>query len=125
MSTKEKSSCRTFRKKSHPQNSQQPQEWEETDVNDTLNAFDNAERRTPTLVTQKVFENHSQDTRYRELGDICQTVSATYGMGGNNQPLVVKNVFDGSRRHNYEPFNDVCETVQSYYGSGGVIHRLF
>ena len=36
-----------------------------------------------------VFENHSQDTRYRPFGDICQTVSATWGMGGNNQPLVV------------------------------------
>lgn len=36
-----------------------------------------------------VYENHSQDTRYRDLGDICQTVSATYGSGGNNQPLVV------------------------------------
>ena len=36
-----------------------------------------------------VFENHSQDTRYRPLGDICQTVSSTFGMGGNNQPLVV------------------------------------
>jgi len=36
-----------------------------------------------------VFENHSQDTRYRPFGNICQTVSATWGMGGNNQPLVV------------------------------------
>lgn len=36
-----------------------------------------------------VYENHSQDTRFKELGDVCQTVSATYGMGGNNQPLVV------------------------------------
>ena len=32
------------------------------------------------------FENHSQDTRYRQLGDIAPTVSANYGMGGNNQP---------------------------------------
>jgi DNA (cytosine-5)-methyltransferase 1 len=37
-----------------------------------------------------VFENHSQDTRYNELGEVCQTVSATWGMGGNNQPLEVK-----------------------------------
>ena len=37
-----------------------------------------------------VYENHSQDTRYRDLGEVCQTVSATYGMGGNNQPLVVR-----------------------------------
>jgi DNA (cytosine-5)-methyltransferase 1 len=41
------------------------------------------------VVQPAVYENHSQDSRFRPLGDICQTVSATYGMGGNNQPLVV------------------------------------
>ena len=35
-----------------------------------------------------VYENHSQDSRYRELGDISETVSAKYGTGGNNTPLV-------------------------------------
>ncbi len=37
-----------------------------------------------------VFENHGQDCRYKELDDVCQTVSATYGTGGNNQPFVVE-----------------------------------
>ena len=41
----------------------------------------------------KLYENHSQDSRYTESGEISQTVSATFGMGGNNQPLVV-NTFD-------------------------------
>jgi DNA (cytosine-5)-methyltransferase 1 len=36
-----------------------------------------------------VYENHSQDSRYKELGDVCETVSAKYGRGGNNQPLVL------------------------------------
>ena len=35
------------------------------------------------------YENHSQDSRYKELGDVSETVSAKYGMGGNNQPLVL------------------------------------
>ncbi|MCH5186522.1 MAG: DNA cytosine methyltransferase [Oscillospiraceae bacterium] len=39
--------------------------------------------------TQCVFENHSQDSRYTGPLDVAQTVSATYGMGGNNQPFVV------------------------------------
>ncbi|MCK9479289.1 MAG: DNA cytosine methyltransferase [Firmicutes bacterium] len=39
--------------------------------------------------TQCVFENHSQDTRYIGPLEKAQTVSATYGMGGNNQPFVV------------------------------------
>ena len=37
-----------------------------------------------------MFENHSQDTRYRGPLEVSQTVSATYGMGGNNQPFVVE-----------------------------------
>ena len=37
-----------------------------------------------------MFENHSQDTRYRGPLEVAQTVSSTYGMGGNNQPFVVQ-----------------------------------
>ena len=38
-----------------------------------------------------MFENHSQDTRYTGPLEVAQTVSATYGTGGNNQPFVVEN----------------------------------
>ena len=34
-----------------------------------------------------VYENHSQDTRYKELGEVCQTVSATWG-GRWKQPTI-------------------------------------
>lgn len=37
-----------------------------------------------------LFENHSQDTRYRGPLSVAQTVSSTYGTGGNNQPFVVQ-----------------------------------
>ena len=37
-----------------------------------------------------MFENHSQDTRYRGPLEVAQTVSSTYGTGGNNQPFVVQ-----------------------------------
>ena len=37
-----------------------------------------------------VFENHGNDTRYIGPVTVAQTVSATYGTGGNNQPFVVK-----------------------------------
>lgn len=42
-----------------------------------------------------VFENHSQDTRYVGPLEVAQTVMASYGTGGNNQPFVLdeKNVF--------------------------------
>lgn len=36
-----------------------------------------------------VFENHSQDSRYKGPLEVSQPVTATYGMGGNNQPLVI------------------------------------
>lgn len=48
---------------------------------------------SPTLragvVPATVYENHSQDTRYTGPVDTAPTVSANYGMGGNNQPFVV------------------------------------
>ena len=52
------------------------------------------EECSPTLragvVPATVYENHSQDTRYTGPLDTAPTVSATYGMGGNNQPFVVR-----------------------------------
>ena len=53
------------------------------------------EEKSPTLragvvpATITCYENHSQDTRYKGPIEIAPTVSATYGMGGNNQPFIV------------------------------------
>ena len=44
---------------------------------------------TGTAVKNLMFENHSQDTRFKGPLEISPTVLATYGTGGNNQPLVV------------------------------------
>ena len=40
-----------------------------------------------------IFENHGIDARYRQMGDVAPTMSARYGTGGNNVPLVGKQVF--------------------------------
>lgn len=45
-----------YRKTGHPQNAQQGQGWEETEISDTLNIFDNSEMRTPILVCEVVNE---------------------------------------------------------------------
>ena len=37
-----------------------------------------------------MFENHSQDTIYQGPLAVAQTVSSTYGTGGNNQPFVLQ-----------------------------------
>ena len=51
------------------------------------------EERSPTLragvVPATVYENHGQDTRFTDAGDVAPTVLSTYGTGGNNQPFVV------------------------------------
>lgn len=43
------------------------------------------------VIEKKVYENHSQDARYKEYGDTCNTIASNMGMGGNNQDLVVEN----------------------------------
>ncbi len=46
--------------------------------------------RAGTVPAAMLFENHSQDSRYTGPLKVSQTVSATFGMGGNNQPFVVQ-----------------------------------
>ena len=78
-----------YRKQGHPQNAEQGQGWEQTEINDTLNAFDNGESRTPTVV----LENHPQDSRVKisEDGKV-HTLSGRMGTGGNNVPMVMESV---------------------------------
>ncbi len=35
-----------------------------------------------------VYENHPSDSRVREMGDVCQTVTSSWGTGGGNVPFV-------------------------------------
>ena len=48
---------------------------------------------SPTLragiVPATVYENHGMDARYKGPLEVAQPITATYGMGGNNQPLVM------------------------------------
>lgn len=40
-----------------------------------------------------VFESHGMDARYRQMGSVAPAMSARYGTGGNNVPLVGEQVF--------------------------------
>ena len=53
-------------------------------------AGDTSEGIGETGTDRLMFENHSQDTRYTGPLAVAQTVSSTYGTGGNNQPFVVE-----------------------------------
>ena len=69
----------TYRKTSHAKSAEDGQGWQETQINDTLNIFDNGESRTPTLV----LENRPQDSRIKIKEDgIIQTLDARMGEGG-------------------------------------------
>ena len=90
MSERESASCKAYRKKAHPSHSGGVQRWEETEVADTLNIYDNSESRTPVLITQTVYDWHRQDSRMTECKDICVTAAAGWGGGGNNMPYVLE-----------------------------------
>ncbi len=71
--------------------------------------------------TPLIFENHGQDSRYKGPLDKANTVSATYGTGGNNQPFVIEEEFKtfdvrqtsdstiNTRNHCYE--TDTARTI--------------
>jgi DNA (cytosine-5)-methyltransferase 1 len=45
-----------------------------------------------------VYENHPSDSRVKYMGDVCQTVTSTWGMGGGNVPFVQQIPYRKSRR---------------------------
>ena len=59
---------------------------ERMDVTKNITATLRAASNHPPLV----FENHSQDTRYKGPLESAPTVLSTYGTGGNNQPFVLE-----------------------------------
>ena len=72
----------TCKKTSHAKSADDGQGWAETEVNDTLNIFDNGETRTPTIV----LENHPADSRVKICKDgIFQTLSSRMGTGGEQR----------------------------------------
>ena len=41
------------------------------------------------LIMQQVYENHPADSRVKDMGDTCTTVTSRWGTGGGNVPLAV------------------------------------
>lgn len=61
------------------------------DKSKTLNSAATDTDHIPCVVKeQHLFENHSQDARYRGSLDVCPTLPAQLGTGGNNTPFVVE-----------------------------------
>ena len=62
----------------------------------------------------EVFENHAQDSRVKEMGDTCQTVTSTWGTGGGNVPFVL-----GGQHPNAAIAKNKSPTLTNAMGSGG------
>ena len=78
------------------------------------------EEKTGTLRAQEhghqplVFDNHGQDSRFRGPVRASQTVMASFGTGGNNQPLVL-----GSQQGHAGIVEGICPTITSAAGTSG------
>ena len=117
----------TFKKDSHAKSSEDGQGWVPTDINDTLNAFDSGETRTPTLVV----DSHPQDSRWGIKDDgVVQTLASNAGEGGGNVPLVLENppmvdshpqeLCQGFDSYNISMTGAIAKTLQAEGGGTGV-----
>jgi len=62
-------------------------------------------------VAQPVYEMHGQDSRVRELKDVCTTVSATYGAGGGNVPVTLQPIAFSGQMSNPQTDVDITQTL--------------
>ena len=71
----------------------------------------------------EVFENHPSDSRVKEMGNTCQTVTSTWGSGGGNIPFVLNNPIAYSIREDGQKNNmsvtelDVSNCLSSHQPS--------
>lgn len=98
-----------FKCESVPRNSQESEEQKQETSGIIGNCTDDA---------VAVYENHTQDSIYRELGNVCSTLATNLGTGGNNQPLVVKKVFricskDSNSMKSDNPHSGIYQTEVS------------
>ena len=81
-----------FRKAKRAQSKDDHETWEQDEKTNTLNAFDTGDIRTTQAVVHSpiAYENHPSDSRVKEMGETCSTVTSKYGTGGGNTPLVAQ-----------------------------------
>jgi DNA (cytosine-5)-methyltransferase 1 len=71
-----------------------PQWWDGGDLAATITTKSDDQRMpdkaNAQLVMQPVYEMHGQDSRVRELGETCTTVTSKWGTGGGNVPVALQ-----------------------------------
>jgi site-specific DNA-cytosine methylase len=97
-----------------------------TDITGPLTARDykgiSSDDCNPTMMKLIAYENHPADSRVKEMGETCTTVTSRWGTGGGNVPLV--QAFDS---YNLS-LSDVNQTIKSPSGGtlesvGGVVQQ--
>ena len=64
-------------------------QYKQADIGGTLKASGGVlGGGSETFLTRKVYETHPADSRVKEMGETCQTVTSRWGTGGGNVPLV-------------------------------------
>ena len=53
-----------------------------------------------------VYETHPADSRVREMGNICQTVTSRWGTGGGNVPIALQDISGRDKAQNGRGWND-------------------
>lgn len=93
--------------------------WQE-EMACTLNADRPGLEPTVCIKEQHLFENHSQDSRYRGPLDVCPMLPAQLGTGGNNQPFVVESkVYESHPMDSrIKELDDVAPTVSRKWHKG-------
>ena len=102
-----------FREMAHPQNLEDAQNWEHAEVNDTLNAFDQGETRTPTLVLESN-QNHAQ-----VIEDRAPSLPASMGEGGGYTPMVMSVESNQSDARMKIREDGTVQTLLGRMGTGG------
>jgi len=67
-------------------------QYREGDIAETLKASGGVlAGGSETFIVQKAYETHPADSRVKEMGETCQTVTSRWGTGGGNVPLIENN----------------------------------
>ena len=93
-----------FIKAKRAMNDQDYESWYEGGVVPTLNAFDNGDTRTTTII---FYGNRVEDIRIQ--GAVINTLQARMGTGGNNMPMVA---FSHTQGLSAQPSEDVWPTLR-------------
>ena len=100
-----------------------PQWWDGGDLAATITTKSDDQRMpdkaNAQLVMQPVYEMHGQDSRVRDLGETCSTVTSKWGTGGGNVPVALQPMaFTTEQTPKFNQDQALTLTKQSPTGGG-------